>query len=133
MQIYEKIKYMRQHKGFSQEKMAEKLGMSVNNYSSIERGKTDLHVSRLEEIASILQVNLFELLSFGEKSVYYLSGTNNGGIMGQYNLANDAQYKSQLEKSQLIIEQKEKEIEYLKQQNIDLREMIALLKNGKQV
>jgi cell division protein FtsB len=73
-------------------------------------------------------VDLLELLSFGEKNFYYLSGTNNGGIMGQYNLANDIQCKFQLEKAHLVIEQKDKEIEHLKQQNTDLREMISLLK-----
>ncbi len=124
---------MRQHRKISQEKMAEQLGMSVNNYSSIERGKVDLNISRLEEIASILQVNLFELLNFGEKNVYYLSGTNNSAVAGQYNLTHSDQYKSQLEESQRIIEQKDREIEYLKQQNIDLREIIELLKNNKQL
>jgi cell division protein FtsB len=39
------------------------------------------------------------------------------------------QCKFQLESAQLIIDQKEKEIEYLKQQITDLRGMIELLKN----
>jgi len=128
MRICEKIKFMRQLKGWSQEDMAEKLGLSVNGYSNIERGETDLQISRIEEISKTLQVDLLELLSFGEKNFYYLSGTNNGGIMGQYNLTNDMQCKFQLEKSQLVIEQKDKEIDLLKQQIRDLREMIDLLK-----
>ena len=36
----------------------------------------------------------------------------------------------ELEKNRLIIEQQAKEIEYLKQQNADLREMVNLLKSG---
>lgn len=127
MRICEKIKFMRQLKGWSQEDMAEKLAMSVNGYSNIERGETDLQISRIEEISKALQVDLLELLSFGEKNFYYLSGTNNGGF-GQYNLANDMHCKFQLEKAHLVIEQKDKEIEYLKQQIHDLREMISLLK-----
>ena len=129
MKICEKVKFMRQLKGWTQEQMAEKLGISVNGYSNIERGETDLQISRIEEIAKTLQVDLLELLSFGEKNFYYLSvsGTNNGGF-GQYNLANDPYCKFQLEKSQLIIAQKETEIEYLKHQITDLRAMIDLLK-----
>lgn len=118
---------MRQLKGWSQEQMAEKLGMSVNGYSNIERGETDLQISRIEEIARVLQVDLLELFSFGEKNFYYLSGVNNGG-MGQYNFVSDSHYKILLEKHQLIVEQKEKEIEYLKQQIVDLRVMIDLLR-----
>ncbi len=118
---------MRQLKGWSQEQMAEKLGMSVNGYSNIERGETDLQISRIEEIAKMLQVDTLELLSFGEKNFYYLSGiTNNVG--GQYNFTADIHCKFQLEKCQLIIEQKEREIEYLTQQVNDLRIMLGLVK-----
>lgn len=125
MRICEKIKFMRQLKGWSQEAMAEKLGMSLNGYSNIERGETDLQISRIEEISKTLQVDLLELMSFGEKNIFYQTGTNN---IGQYNFINDVQYKHQLEKAQLIIEQKEKEISLLNQQICDLREMIKLLK-----
>jgi transcriptional regulator with XRE-family HTH domain len=116
---------MRQLKGWSQEDMAEKLGLSVNGYSNIERGETDLQISRIEEISKTLQVDLLELMSFGEKNIFYQTGTNN---IGQYNFINDVQCKHQLDKAQLIIEQKEKEISLLNQQICDLREMIKLLK-----
>jgi len=127
MRICDKVKFMRQLKGYSQEEMAEKLGMSVNGYSNIERGETDLQMSRIEEIAKTLHIDTLELLSFGEKNVYYQQGARDN--YGQYNLINDVQSKFQLEKAQLIIDQKEKEVEYLKQQVTDLRGMIELLKN----
>ncbi len=90
---------MRQLKGYSQEEMAAKLGMSVNGYSNIERGETDLQMSRIEEIAKTLQIDTLELLSFGEKNVYYQQGARDN--YGQYNLINDIQCKFQLEKTQL--------------------------------
>lgn len=127
MEIYEKIKFMRQLKGWSQEEMAEKLGMSVNGYSNIERGETNLQITRIEEISKALQVELLELLSFGERNIFYQSGTNN---IGQYNFISDIHCKFQLEKAQLVIEQKDKEIDYLKQQMEYLKELVALLKNN---
>lgn len=121
MEVYEKIKLMRQLKNRSQEYMAEKLGMSVNGYSNIECGKTDVQISRIEEISKVLEIDLLELLSFGEKNFLYQTGTNNIGQVGHYDS------KLQLEKMQLIVEQKDKEIEYLKKQISQLEEINRLL------
>jgi len=48
-------------KGWSQEDMADKLDMSVNGYANIERGETDVQVSRLEKIAETFGIELAEL------------------------------------------------------------------------
>jgi transcriptional regulator with XRE-family HTH domain len=126
MEVYEKIKFMRQLKGKSQEFMAEQLGMSVNGYSNIECGKTDLQISRIIDISRVLEIDLLELVSFGEKNVFYQNGTNN---VGQYVFFSDMHCKFQLEKMQLIAEQKDKEIEHLKKQISQLEEINRLLNN----
>ncbi|KJV06021.1 helix-turn-helix domain-containing protein [Methylocucumis oryzae] len=116
MKINEKIRFMRQLKEFSQEDMAERLGLSLNGYANIERGETDVQISRLEQIADILKVDLLELLSFGEKTVACLVGNNNYQFsnVGQNNSdAKEAQFE--IEKLQLIIEQQRMEIAYLKE------------------
>ncbi len=41
MKFHEKIRFMRQSKNWSQEDMADKLGMSVAGYAKIEQGRTD--------------------------------------------------------------------------------------------
>ncbi len=41
-QVYEKIKFFRQTKDWTQEQMAEKLDMSPSGYGGIERGDTDV-------------------------------------------------------------------------------------------
>jgi transcriptional regulator with XRE-family HTH domain len=41
MKVHDKIRSIRQSKGWTQEDMAEKLYMSVNGYANIERGETD--------------------------------------------------------------------------------------------
>ncbi|MEN9847633.1 MAG: hypothetical protein RL368_373 [Pseudomonadota bacterium] len=128
---------MRQLKGYSQEDIAEKLGMSVKGYSDIERGKTNLQMNRLEEIAQILGIETLELLSFGEKNVFCQNVKTVKSDHNQNNFSSDSQV--QIEKYQLIIEQKDKEISLLNtqinqlnEQVLQLKEIIALMKNSSQ-
>ncbi len=62
MNVLEKIKECRKKKFLSQEDMSDRLGMSQNNYGKIERGDTELTVSRLIQIAKAIQVPVFELV-----------------------------------------------------------------------
>ena len=54
MKIYEKIRTIRQSRGYTQENVAEQLGIDTVNYGRIERGKAKLTVDRLFEICKIL-------------------------------------------------------------------------------
>jgi transcriptional regulator with XRE-family HTH domain len=62
MEIGEKIRYARLLKGFSQENMADFLGISTSAYGDIERNKTELTLSRAKKLANILKVSILELL-----------------------------------------------------------------------
>jgi len=130
MQPFEKIRFIRQLKGWSQEEMANRLDMSNSGYGSIERGETDVNLSRLQEIAKIFEMELSELLRLNEGNVFHVGNCNTLTNSSQLNsLASDSttlQYE--LEKLRLINEQQTKEMEYLRQQNADLREMVSLLK-----
>ena len=53
MTIGEKIRGIRTLKGLSQENMAEMLGLSLLSYGDIERGKKDVNMNRLEQIAKL--------------------------------------------------------------------------------
>jgi transcriptional regulator with XRE-family HTH domain len=121
MKVHEKIRFMRQSKNWSQEEMADKLGMSVNGYANIERGETDVSFSRLEQIAKVLEVELLELLNFGERNIFYLVNGDNPSQFnhfenGQCNHCVDEQPKLQreLEKMSVLLKQLANEIEYLK-------------------
>lgn len=59
----EKIRLERLQRGLSQENMADLLNLSTTAYGDIERGKTDLTLSRLNQIASVLGISLLTLLS----------------------------------------------------------------------
>ena len=59
----EKIRLQRLQQGLSQENMADLLNLSTTAYGDIERGKTDLTLSRLSQIAQVLGVSPLALLT----------------------------------------------------------------------
>lgn len=61
--IEEKIRLERLQRGLSQENMADLLNLSTTAYGDIERGKTDLTLSRLTQIANVLAISPLTLLS----------------------------------------------------------------------
>ena len=61
--IEEKIRLERLQRGLSQENMADLLNLSTTAYGDIERGKTDLTLSRLTQIANVLALSPLALLS----------------------------------------------------------------------
>jgi len=62
--LSERIRQIRLQKGLSQENMADMLGLSTTAYGDVERGRTELSFSRLENIAKLLDIPLPELLGF---------------------------------------------------------------------
>lgn len=67
--IIEKIKEIRIAKRYSQEDLAEKLNINQSTYFKIENGKTELTITRIYEIAKILEVSVSELLGIGPNNV----------------------------------------------------------------
>jgi transcriptional regulator with XRE-family HTH domain len=57
------IRTIRHQRGWSQEDVAHRLGISIPAFSKIETGVTDINLSRLEQIANIYEVNVVNLLS----------------------------------------------------------------------
>jgi len=57
------IRTIRHQRGWSQEDVANRLGISIPAFSKIETGVTDINLSRLEQIADIFQVNVVNLLA----------------------------------------------------------------------
>jgi transcriptional regulator with XRE-family HTH domain len=128
MKLHEKIRRARKSKGWSQEETAEKLNMSLNAYGCIERGETHPNSIRLEQIAQVFEMELAELVS--DRVFFNFGGTYGNNCQNWYGTPPEQflQLQHELEKMRLMNEQQAKEIEYLKQQNADLREMVSLLK-----
>lgn len=105
MKLHEKIRFLRKVKSWTQEDVAEKLGMSVNGYGSIERGETDICLSRLENIADVFGIDLISLISCADYS--QLIDSDNLQI----------KFKHELEKKDLLLIERDKEITHLKEIN----------------
>ena len=57
------IRTIRHQRGWSQEDVANRLGISIPAFSKIETGVTDINLSRLEQIANIYEINVVNLIS----------------------------------------------------------------------
>ena len=57
------IRKIREHKNYTQEYLAAKLGISQNAYSKIELNYSKLTLDRLFRIADILETDIIQLLS----------------------------------------------------------------------
>ena len=67
MQIHEKIRMMREINQWTQEELAEKLNISPSGYAKIERGENSINIERLEQIANVFNIDVWELMKPTEK------------------------------------------------------------------
>ena len=119
METHEKIRLIRELNKWSQEEMAEKLAMSAGGYAKIERGETQLNIPRLEQLAAIFKVDMWDLLKSGNNGmVLQINEGDSGGDIALY-ASSDMAMKLELLKQELkhcreMLEQKDKEIELLR-------------------
>ena len=128
MPIHEKIRLIRQAKGWTQEEVAGRLELSVNAYGEIERGNSDIRLSRLEQIAGLFDVELVDLLGATEINTFHF--TNSTGTQNNHNYSANGQIELQteIEKLQLMLQLKDKEIELRDEKIRHLSEVVELLK-----
>ena len=79
-----KIKKVREFKNLSQEFVAQKLGISQESYSRLENGQTKLDLKRLQDIATVLEIDPTLLLSFDD-SFTFNHCTQCGKVVHNYN------------------------------------------------
>ena len=132
MQVGQKIKRIRELRNFTQEYLASRLNITQESYSKIEANKTNVSTQRLEQIAGILEVSVFDLMAFDEK--YIFNNYNNAGNAVQSISPKENakviffnQSESEKQLYERLIEELKKQIERLEKENDFLKEM---LKNG---
>ncbi|HLV46675.1 MAG TPA: helix-turn-helix transcriptional regulator [Flavobacterium sp.] len=85
MLIEEKIKSIREAKGFTQEYMAEQLGITQAAYSKIESGQTKLTMNKITDIATIFEMDVNDLMSYDTQKYFNsfnnVKGSNNGSTI----------------------------------------------------
>ena len=124
MKLHEKIRCNRKLKGWSQEVIAAKLEMSSNGYGSIERGDTDVNLSRLNSIAELFDMTLLELMSFDSNSI---PSTTPSVINHQSET--HAKMQFELEKQKLMLEIANQKITTLEFEIEKLTKIIAIMKD----
>lgn len=130
MQVHERLKTIRLLRSWTQEELADKLGWAVNTYAKIERGESDLKLDKLQQIADVIGVELTELLNVNDRTIFNFAENHSHNNFAHTILLSESQCAHELEKAQLVIAQKEKEIDWLREENGRLKEIIALLRKG---
>jgi len=131
LNLAERIKLLRMFHGWTQEDMAEKLDLATSSYAKIERGQSDVPFARLQQIAKVFEIELADLFKLNEKNVFNIIGNSDTQAISHINIytCDAAKFQHENEKLKLIIEQKDKEIELLKQQLDEFRDIISLFKH----
>lgn len=133
MKVNEKIRFLREHQHLTQDEMAERLGMSTNGYAKIERGETRLTIPKLEQIVEVLDTDILELISLGEKNIIYFNGSENNNSTNIINPCSQdlvveiVQLKKSIEHQQEIIAAKNELITSQKTQIESLQKVIDKL------
>lgn len=78
--VGQKIKKIREEHHYSQEQLAEKLHMSQQSYSNLERGETSITIEKLFEIADFFQLSPEELMRNEQTNIF-----NNSPQSGLHN------------------------------------------------
>lgn len=134
MNVNEKIKNYREQNKWSQEDMANQLQMSSSAYAKIERGETRLHLDKLQKIAQIFNIDLFELITMDGKNIILNINESGESNNTNYSNANETLVKdvenlqNLLQQKDILLAEKDQRINELQQQIQTLNEMINLLK-----
>jgi transcriptional regulator with XRE-family HTH domain len=126
----ERIKALREANGFSQEFLAEQLGITQAAYSKIENNQVNLTADMVQKLAEIFKVNPGDILT-NQAAVINLNSTINGqqGVSLNNNVNN---YPKEF--ADKIINSKDEEIARLIQDKEQLKSIIdAMMKDKEQL
>ena len=137
MSIGEKIKFFRTLKGLKQTDVAERMGIDVKSYQNIETDKTDVSISRLQQLADVFGIDLFELFGVGEKNFYYVhtgnqANTQQGSIVVHAKNENEKDTQIENQKLSLSLSFAQEKNSLLENEIKNLKTIIALLQKDKE-
>ncbi|OOF85545.1 helix-turn-helix domain-containing protein [Rodentibacter ratti] len=132
MKVNEKIKLLREDRQWTQEEMAQKLSMTTKGYAKIERGETISNLPRIEQIAEVFDMDICELLAYGEEGKVYINNTDNNLTNSFISLGNSSDEVQRLQQTILhkdeLLAHKEEIIESQKRELALLNQLIESLK-----
>lgn len=116
--IGKNIRVFREIKGFTQDYMAKKIGISQRTYSNIEADKSKVDVDLIKSIAGVLEIDPITLLSFDSKTLF--NNCQNSGNLNTYHQTLAKESEAQKEH----IKQLQSEVHFLREEVIFLREQV---------
>lgn len=81
-EIGHKIRQIRELKGYSQEYVASKLGVSQRAYSKLETNETKLDWQKITKIAGVFEIDPLDIISFDDNLVFH--NCHQSGKFGQF-------------------------------------------------
>lgn len=105
------IKKFRELKDLTREQMAADLNLSLSGYSKLERGEIEITLNRLFEIATILEVDISQILNFDAKYIFNIS--NSQGVQG-FDKGGNYHFNQEDKYREKYIQKLEEEIKALK-------------------
>jgi transcriptional regulator with XRE-family HTH domain len=106
------MRLLRLSKGYSQENLAELLGISQSNYGKLERGESRIALETVEKIADTYSIPLVDLLKLSDEQhiiQMHCNSTNGLNINSTINIcevkSEIEQIKTEIEKLKIILEQ----------------------------
>lgn len=116
MEIGTKIRKIREIKGFSQENIADELGMSVTGYGKIERNEVSVNFDKLTQISKVLNVEIENIIGFDDKVAFNNFNNKVDQQIGHYNMP--AEMKKLYEDKIKLLEEK---VIWLEQKNLAIK------------
>jgi transcriptional regulator with XRE-family HTH domain len=115
--IKNKIKNIRELRNYTQQYMADQLGITQAGYSKIEKGKTIISHAKLVEISTILEVNTEDIINFDSqrfiKSLNTVKDNNNVNFNNNYKVLKGL-YEDKIKLLEKLLNKTEDELEYYK-------------------
>lgn len=114
--IKNKIKNIRELRNYTQQYMADQLGITQAGYSKIEKGKTSVSYAKLQQISIILEVSTEDIINFNSQT--YIKNLNAADHADKVNF-NDCKilkglYEDKIKLLEKLLDRTEHELEYYK-------------------
>lgn len=85
LNIGQKLRKLRNEKGFSQEYLADRLNISQKTYSNMENDRTPITVEILKQLSSELEVDMIDLITDSKIIVQYNTSQDTSTFNGVVN------------------------------------------------
>lgn len=140
MSINDSIRELREKNDWTQEQLADRIGMSKNGYAKLERGESQITFERLKQIANAFELDIVDLVKLSEKSFICQISENHSTnyYVSHANHDDSSLLLAEIERLKLInlhkdeiIQLKEQALAQKVQENDTLKQLIEMLKTHK--